>query len=241
MSITPNQSRVARESLGLSQSAIAKGCGLNRSYLSQWECENKILPDAALIRLRRYLEEQGYKFPDDEDGGEDSRESRWGGLQGAPKGPEQVPVVQRVPEGTRVVDGFLVPRGLRPGLVENLLDELERVDALIAGWLANDAEVLPLVTESFWNGEEVDDSAVRLQAEQAGVVLGLMARWYLLVKRLRGEAVDGLERVVLTTGRVVDADEVDDSDKRTNAGFLSVLLEESDQDPGSVELPEAVA
>lgn len=237
MILDPVQSREARKSLGLSQAAVAKACGLGRPYLSEWENETRILADAVQQRLRDYFEEEGYQFPDDEaeEAPGEPLDASAGRADASKHGGAGSPERARGGAGCRVVDGWPVARGLRDGVVENILEEMARIDSLISDWLADPAQVRPGVREGlFWS--EPDETPVELQRAQAEVVAGLMARHSLLARRLRGDTTEGLERVVLTTGRVIDADKVDDSEPMTNADALSLFLEESDTDPADVEL-----
>lgn len=59
--ITANQSIEARDSLGLSQSAVSRDTGIPRVYVSQFESGKRILADEQLITLRDYYEELGWE------------------------------------------------------------------------------------------------------------------------------------------------------------------------------------
>lgn len=221
MQITPKQSVEAREMLSLSQAAVAKGADVNRSYLSQWENENKILPDTTLIRLQAYYEEMGYQMPeeswdlDDEDLDDEPQPRRAG--KSAPA----------LPAGTYLVDGYLVPKGVTPGRAENLLAEIHENNAAIQAFLADDTEVVPvrMKTNVFQDllvpEEELQDhSAVHEQAAAARNAVLLMARNYLNLITLRGEGevVEGLEPVE------EGEQDVDPAYLLTNAGVVARAL-----------------
>ena len=60
--LTAAQSKAAREFLGLSQNAVSKEVGVNRSQLGLFEVKKYVLPDQTLRALREYYEGQGYPF-----------------------------------------------------------------------------------------------------------------------------------------------------------------------------------
>jgi transcriptional regulator with XRE-family HTH domain len=60
--ITPNQSRAARHSLGLSQRSIAKESGINRSQLALFEVGKYRLEAFKLLALRNCFERLNYRF-----------------------------------------------------------------------------------------------------------------------------------------------------------------------------------
>ena len=60
--ITPNQSRAARHSLGLSQRFIAEESGINRSQLALFEVGKYRLETHKLLALRNCFERLNYRF-----------------------------------------------------------------------------------------------------------------------------------------------------------------------------------
>ena len=69
----PDEARKVREACGLSQAAVARELGLNRTYLSLFECGRYILPDEALVSLREFYERHNYQLGNDVPSDVDSR------------------------------------------------------------------------------------------------------------------------------------------------------------------------
>jgi len=185
MHITPKQSKDAREILAVSQVSVAKGAKISRTYLSQWENEVKILTDGPLVRLRNYYEELGYEFPAAADIGQEPAQA----APAAPAAPAANPAPGTpLPDNTYLVDGHLIPKAIRPGVVENILEEIHAGEVLVAEFLGDATEVEPVVTEGgfFFEGE-VDDTPVEIQRAAALAVMAVLAKNYLLLKQLRGD------------------------------------------------------
>jgi len=217
MHILPKHSRDAREMFSLSQTVVGRGAEISRTYLSQWENESKILPDATLVRLHDYYESMGYEFPaDDADIGDEPAQA----ATGAPAAPAARGTA--IPGNTYLVDGHLIPKAIRPGAVENILDEIHAGDTLIAEFLEDAAEVLPIITEGFLS-DEVDTKPVEDQRATALVVMAVMAKNYLLSRQLRGD--DEFEMVAIA-GVEDHAQEY----LRTNAGAIAQAISHAPTD-----------
>lgn len=65
LTLTPSQSMEARDSLGLSQAAVARETGTPRVYLSQFESGKRILSESQLTTLLDYYEGLGWE-PEEE-------------------------------------------------------------------------------------------------------------------------------------------------------------------------------
>jgi len=227
MHITPKQSKDAREILAVSQASVAKGAKISRTYLSQWENETKILTDGPLVRLRNYYEELGYEFLADGSETGDApvvAPAAAPAVSAAPAGP--VP-----PEGTYYLDGHVVPNGIRRGVADNLLADIQTGDEAIAGFLEDDLSVEP-AEKGFldeWFGDEEDDGSpvqaqLQVQRVKALVVVAWMARNYLRLVQLHGgtEFMDRLE--------LVEGEDHDPEYLKTNAGAVAQILSQAPAD-----------
>jgi len=145
--ITPEQSIKARESLGISQAAIAKAIELSRPYLSQFEGEKRILDDETLDILKAHYISLGWT-PD-----------------------EDTEVSRTEPESSiKIRDGFLIPNSLPDEDLESLLDEYHATKKAIKdqeqqeaprGWLGGIDE-----ERTLRNGVKVMLNYMRLQKIQ---------------------------------------------------------------------------
>jgi transcriptional regulator with XRE-family HTH domain len=158
--LTAEQSQSARHARGLSQSAVARATGINRSQLALFEVRKYLLPEDKLQTLRDYYEQSGYQPS-----------------QG--KRPAHTPEVSDLDAeeeaqspDVATVDGFLVPAGLDEDQSEAWLQEIA----------ANDDEIKTLagakVVKDFWSGEPL--------VKQRDEILRRMARNYCLVRALQG-------------------------------------------------------
>lgn len=102
VTLTPSQSRDAREHLALSQGRVAADTGISRSYLSQFECGKLVLSDAELKPLRDFYEAEGIRFEES---------------------PEDDPAATGA-NGPRVRDGFWIPDGIERESIDSLLDQM---------------------------------------------------------------------------------------------------------------------
>ena len=113
--ITPEQSRAARTSLGLSQAFIARETGINRSQLALFEVGKYQLEKYKLLALRDCYLRLGYPL----DG----------------KAPSPVPV-KPLPNPNsppqHIIDGLLVGKGLTKEAVEGIRAEIALNDASIS-------------------------------------------------------------------------------------------------------------
>lgn len=66
LALTPNESRAARNFLGLSQAQTAEQSNLPAHKLKRFETGNYVPDNQFLQELREFFEEQGYNFHDDE-------------------------------------------------------------------------------------------------------------------------------------------------------------------------------
>jgi len=218
MNILPKHSKDAREMLSLSQSVVARGAEINRSYLSQWENETKILPDSTLVRLHDYYESMGYEFPEVADIGQEP-------AQAAPAAPVVSPASgPALPGNTYLVDGHLIPKAIRPGVVENILEEIHAGEILVAEYLADTTEIEPVVTEDgfFFEGE-IDHTPVENQRAAALAVMAVLAKNYLLLKQLRGD--DEFNLVEIASGEDHSPEYL-----KTNAGAIAQALSHAPAD-----------
>lgn len=160
--LTSQQSRTARQALGLSQSKVARATGINRSTLGLFEVDRYILDDRALQGLRAFYEVQGYTF-----------EAKAAGISpvAAPMPPPEPPV-SSVETRATVMDGFAIPGGFAPEEVETVLDEIHANDAAIA-------DIATQPVKRHWLTDEV-----LTEASDAAVIL--MARNYQLIRQLQG-------------------------------------------------------
>jgi len=224
MNMLPKYSKDAREMLSLSQSVVARGAEINRSYLSQWENETKILPDSTLVRLHDYYESMGYEFPAVADVVQEPAQA----APAAPAAPAVSPAPgPALPSNTYLVDGHLIPKAIRPGVVENILEEIQAGEILVAEYLADTTEVEPVVTEGGWWSDEdegeVDHAPVETQRAAALAVMAVLAKNYLLLKQLRGD--DEFNVVEIAGGEDHSPEYL-----KTNAGAIAQALSHAPAD-----------
>lgn len=283
MNITPTQSKHARDVLGLSQAAVAKAAKVNRTYLSSWENESKILTDTILIRLHDFYRSQGYQFPDEDDSANDSGlaaveapqrqpqhpQARKGPAAhaarrspvpqgptpprsthhepvhhepaGYPHLPEQQPAVViqregavRLPAGTYLYDGWVIPNGVRRGLADQALMEIEENTRVIEQFLNSETMAVSHYDDGWLVSEPWDDSPLEQQSAAAAKAIALMAKNYLLLARIKGDA-ESLEAIKLLSGccsddgasayEFISLDE--DRAGRGNAALVSRLLDDA--------------
>jgi len=226
MQITPKHSKDAREMLTLSQSVVGRGAELSRTYLSQWENESKILPDRTLIRLQAYYEKMGYEFPAG-DGVSQEPAPAPSEAPADPLRPAVPPARAALPYNVYQLDGYLIPKGIRRGVAENILDELHAGEALIADYLGDATEVEPVVSDGGWTADEEVDPApaekVENQRAAALAVMAVMARNYLLLVRLRGD--DEFDAVEIASGEDHSPEYL-----MTNAGVIAQALSHAPAD-----------
>jgi len=251
MNISPKHSKDARAILGLSQSTVAKEAQVNRTYLSGWENESKILPDSALIRLKKYYDSMGYEFPAEDEGQE---------AEVVASGAHQVPAAQptqgkattvqpakpaqpkgkMVPAGMYMLDGYVIPGGIRQGTAENILQEVADNQELIGEFLADEEKVSATIIEGgFFSDDVLDETSVEDQKEKSAHAVALMARNYLLLTRLRGSLL-GVSEAQLTRGRCADCDETSEEFDQTNVGVVSAILDRAYRDRAAISVPENV-
>ena len=60
--ITSKQVKVARQSLGLTQSIVSGETGISRSYLSQFENGQLALDKSAIEKIKNFFEQEGFDF-----------------------------------------------------------------------------------------------------------------------------------------------------------------------------------
>jgi len=221
MDLLPEHSIEARKLLGLSQAAVAKDAGVSRPLISQFENGRAIMVDAVKRRLAEYYIEQGYEFPDDDQPGDEDHESE--AAEAESEKPRRRRLAPRIPGGTYLVDGHLVPKGVSPGRAELLLGEASDNHEEIAEFLLDDRPVHPIEVDGFF-GSSFDHSPVNAQLDQAARVIVLMARNYLLLTRLRGEDA-AADSVLISRGHCSDCDEPDPEYLRTNAGVVALALD----------------
>lgn len=164
--MTPAEARLAREHVGLSQAKVARATGISRTKLALFEVEKYLLDDATLTALRAYYEDGGYRFKPVEEGQAMDTPHCADGPTG------RVDAM-----GFRLVDGFAVPAGIGSDEAEELLAELNKNDARIEALASESAKV------DWWS--DVPDKEGRDE------IVRLMARNYLLTRRLQGDAVFG--------------------------------------------------
>lgn len=221
MVILPKHSRDARDELGLSQTVVAKAIQLNRNYLSGWENGTKVLHDEILVRLYEFYESKGYVFPDMEGMSLDE-------VLAAPVAPVTpvapvAPVGRVIPDGFYIVDGYLIPEGISPGTVENILEEVAFNTDMIDFFLSDEKRVEPIFKKGGWFEEDSsDETPVENQKSKSLGFIKLMARNHFLLMKLRGERYEAY----ITTGRSADYDQHFKGFDKTNAGVVSVMLDD---------------
>lgn len=112
--LTAKDLKTARESLNLSQAKVAKGANINRSYLSQFESEQRLLKDEEKQAIYDYYLSLGLEDNSIED----------------------EPVEVLLNEGKiQLIDGFEVPLDCDPVQVEDWLVELNDNEMKLEGLL----------------------------------------------------------------------------------------------------------
>lgn len=105
MSLTPTDSKQARDELNLSQAKVSAETGINRAYLSQFENGSRILNDSTLNQLKDYYLNQGWPGTNS-----DSIEEK----------------VSSQEDNIRVWDGFVIPQATEEVEAYNLLSEYHK-------------------------------------------------------------------------------------------------------------------
>ncbi len=163
--ITPEQSKAARSSLGLSQRFIATETGINRSHLALFEVGKYNLEAFRQLALLHCYERLGYRIAADQ--------------APAPavmaKAERAKPVAPKLPQAPRIIDDLLILCNPAQGNIDGVTKEIKGNDHLI-GQLA----VAP-VELSWWDNEPV--------TKECDDIIRLMARNYLLIRGLQGRAV----------------------------------------------------
>jgi len=173
--LTPAESKQARRFAEVSQNTVARATGIGRTKLALFEVEKYLLDDVTLEALRGYYEGLGYEFS----------ESSAGNTEAAMTTQES----SNADTGIRLIDSFAVPSGLDFDDVENTLAQIAANDELI-GTLSEQK------TEAGWFTDETDkrDKAVRL-----------LARNYLLTRRLQGHEILGESIELDTNGALLQS------------------------------------
>lgn len=224
MELTPAGSRGARAFLGLSQAAVAKGAEVNRTYLSRWENDSMILPEATQRRLRDFYEAEGYTFQEQHSVKESPAEPR-GESPGAPVAPTAIEG-PKMPDGVYHLDGYLIPSAIRPSRAERILEEMQTNHDAVVAFLGDSAVVEPVVMVEeglLFDSETIDDTPVREQRAEAFNALRLMAMNWMHLIELHGSG--DLSRLSLDIEVV--AEETPEF-LQTNAGVVSGLLEQGE-------------
>lgn len=159
--LSADQCKAARAALGLSQAAVARATGINRSQLALFEVRRYVLEDERLRTLRHHFEAGGYTF--------DAVVGAQAGHQPAQAGKQSQSVGD-----TKLVDGFLVASGLEQEPVEGALAEIAGNDETIGRLAATPPRT------GLWAAGTT---------KERDTVLRLMARNYLLVRGLQGRSV----------------------------------------------------
>ena len=133
--LTPADAKAARSKLGMSQNAVAKATGINRSTLALFEVEKYLLDDSTLQRLYDFYTVLGYEWTSCDD----SRGN--------------VPTESDLGSGVRLVDGYAVPQGIDSNEVESIIAQLAANDAAIA-------ELSDQEAKSHWFTDEPDRTGV---------------------------------------------------------------------------------
>ncbi len=162
--ISADQCKSARSTLGLSQAAVARATGINRTQLALFEVRRYVLEDERLRTLRAYFEAGGYQFARDAEAASAATAPATSSDRSANGHPD-----------AKLLDGFIVASGLDEAPVEDMLAEIANNDEAIVQLAA-----LPGRT-GFWGGEPI--------AADRDTSLRLMARNYLLVRGLQGRDV----------------------------------------------------
>jgi transcriptional regulator with XRE-family HTH domain len=164
--ITPEQSKAARSSLGLSQRFIAKETGINRSQLALFEVGKYNLEAFRLLALLYCYERLGYRFVADKPLAPTPRTHQAERAQ---------PVAIMAAQVPRIIDDLLILCDPAQGNIDGITKEIKDNDNLI-GRLA----VAP-VELSWW-----DDKPLTKEFDD---IIRIMARNYLLIRGLQGRTV----------------------------------------------------
>lgn len=162
--LTPLQCKNARSQLGISQSKLSKETRLSRTNLALFEVNKYLLGDSELRKLRSYFESCGCTFEAD---AEAANEPTYG--KPAPTPPTRT----ASKSGAKSMDGFLVPSGLDQNTVETWLNEIIVNDQKIANIGAEE------IKRHWFTGDPL--------TENRDEVLRLMARNYVLIRKLQGK------------------------------------------------------
>ncbi len=159
MMLDNNQVRKARDELGISQASLARQAGVNRTVLSSFETGQIALRDRVAEKLFHFFQAQGVELDDVEEAIAKSAHAR----------SDKLP---------RIVDGILVAPALDREVVEDLFDELAKIENEIQ--MTESTECHRGLLGGFTSA--CDETFKRL--------LLLYARWRQTVVTLRGQSVD---------------------------------------------------
>lgn len=176
--LTAEQSRNARDELGLSQRAVASATGLPRNILNLFELQRVLPTGDFLDTLREFYIERGAELPELDD--DDPPEPQPADPADPRPDPENPP--RPGSPDVRVIDGIAVPVGIPEERVEALLDELADIDEEIDGMLD---EPVDFPGYSVFSGpsERAQENQKRLRV--------LMARSYCIIRELQGRDAIG--------------------------------------------------
>ena len=204
--ITSKQARLARESLGMSQTVVARETGISRSYLSQFENGSLQLAKPLIDKLQEFLENKGYEF------GASSSESAGEALKTAAisaeerlnqkmvKGEETVVVeTEELSELIGLLGDFVV-HSIQPEPAND-----NQSDVVILPELAGNKKALDLVS-AFEQSEAAIIKHLEDDAKGAvknGGFLGSNVPSYRAEKLLAAMAIQYIRSVALKTGKLI--------------------------------------
>jgi len=200
--LTPQQSKDAREALGLSQRRVAADANVPRPMLSLFEQDRVTPHDDFLDRLASFYVEQGVELPEPSD--EPDSTSNFD---------EPDPLELELGAGSRLIEGFVVPESVDDERAAAIVGELEVINAEIDGLLEKPVEFEPVAFGLTLASEPPSERSKEDQRR----LLALMARAYCQVRSIQGR-----EHILPCTAAVGEFGEGGDTgDQR---GWLRQLL-----------------
>lgn len=177
--LTPENAKLARAFIGLSQNKVAQSVGISRTNLALYEVKKYLLDDQALTRLKQFYIDTGYSFDDGSTVVEQASEDESADNDSLPDHSS----------GVRLMDGYAIPEGFDEDKAERILSEIYSNDQAIA-------ELSGQVPDVAWFSDEPDTDGL-------DQLVRLSARNYALVRCLQGH--DWLNDLAANDASVDDA------------------------------------
>ncbi len=160
--LNPENAKLARAAIGLSQNKVAQAVGMSRTNLALFEVNKYLLDDQALTQLKQFYIDAGYSFNNGSTVVEQASE-----FESDDNTSEPIHST-----GVRLMDGYAIPEGMEEDEVESILTEINGNDQKIS-------KLSSQVPDVGWFSDEPDKTGL----EQ---LVRLSARNYALVRRLQG-------------------------------------------------------